>query len=312
MSFRRLSNRAQCRLLGALVALAGLALPAAVQAETLVVDGVPRTYEIFIPASAVQPAPAVVLLHGGGGSADQLRDHLDFDDLAASAGVVAVYPDAVDKLWNDGRFSPALADQQAAAGDDVGFIVSLVDMLAANGVIDPRRVAVAGISNGGMMTQRLACEAPDRFAAFTVVVANMATGIECPGGAAVPMLFMHGTEDPLIPYAGGDIAPQFGGSRGTAYSVPDTMALWAARNGCSGRTTQAVLNSRPLDGTSAAIYAYTGCRAPLMHVLIDGMGHAWPGQRQGLIGLVTGRASREIDGNLAVLDFASAQFAAQR
>lgn len=291
---------------GLLTAL--LALAQTAQAETLIVDGVSRGYEIFIPESAVLPARAMVVLHGGGGTAGQVRGATDFDDLATEAGFVAIYPDSAFGLWNDGRDSPHLADQQASAGDDVGFIVSLVDMLADSGVIDARQVGVAGISNGGMMTLRLACEAPQWFAAFAVVAANVAQGIECPGGQPVPMMFIHGSADPLIFYGGGPIASQFGGSRGTALSVEDSLALWAQRNGCAGRVVHAVVDERRYDSTAATVFDYTGCRANLRHILIEGMGHAWPGVRQGLIGLITGRTSMEIDGNRAIWAFVTAQF----
>lgn len=279
------------------------------RAETFQFDGLTRSYELFVPSTARLPAPAMVLLHGGGGSAEQIRDHVDFDDLAAELGIVAVYPGAVDKLWNDGRASPALADQQARAGNDAGYVVALVDALAAQGIVDPARVGVGGISNGGFMTLRLACAAPQRFAAFAVVAANNAVGIECPGGPPVPMLFIHGTEDAWVPFGGGTIAPQVGESRGTAYSAADTLAAWAMRNGCAAPALAATWNERPLDGTSVAIYDYAGCRAALRHIVVEGGGHTWPGARAGLLGLVVGRSSREIDANQAIWAFVSAQFA---
>ncbi|MEZ5670569.1 MAG: PHB depolymerase family esterase [Alphaproteobacteria bacterium] len=284
---------------GATVSKAGLA-------DSLIVNGVEREYLITIPPAASLPAPAVVLLHGGGGSARQLHDHIGFDALAAAQGVVAIYPDAASLQWADGRISANANDQRAAQADDVGFLLALVDMLTKSGVIDPTRVGVAGISNGGMMTLRLACEAPRRFAVYAVVAANVPRGLECPGGVPVPILFIHGTQDPLIPYAGGDIAPQLGGSHGTALPVPDTMAIWAARNGCAaGPTTLAVIDRLPNDGTAAQFSEYTGCRAALGHILIEGMGHSWPGTRDGFLG---GPTSYEIDGNRAIWDFMAAQF----
>jgi len=292
----------------AAAALAALAAAAPAAAETFPFDGVARDYELFVPASARLPAPAMVILHGGGGNPGQIRDHVDFDDLAAELGIVAVYPGAVDKLWNDGRVSPSLADQQAQAGDDAGYIEALLDSLIAKGIVDPARVGVGGISNGGFMTLRLACAAPHRFAAFAVVAANNAVGIECPGGAPVPMLFIHGTEDEWVPYRGGTIAPQVGESRGTAYSAADTTAAWAMRNGCGAPALVASWNERPLDGTSVAIYDYAGCRAALRHIIVEGGGHTWPGARAGLLGLVVGRSSREIDANQAIWAFVSAQF----
>lgn len=301
-----------CGRLLRLVALAiGLApaQPASAGADTFVHNGQVRHYELAVPAGLGLPAPALVLLHGGGGSAAQLRDHIDFDDFAAEAGIVGVFPDSVDGLWNDGRTSAALAVRQAQAGDDTGFILALVDALAAKGVIDPGRIGVAGISNGGLMTLRLACAAPERFAGFAVVAANLALGLECPGGRSAPMLFVHGREDPIILYEGGPIVVLGSQSRGTALPVPATLAAWASRNGCGGQPAlSARIDDRPLDGTAVAVFDYRGCRAALRHILVDGGGHAWPGARQGLLGLVTGRSSREIDGTAAIWDFVRAQF----
>jgi polyhydroxybutyrate depolymerase len=278
------------------------------RAEELDVDGAERTYEVHVPDGIALPAPAMVLLHGGGGSGAQIRRHTDFNDLADEAEIVVVYPDGVDNHWNDGRDDPWLREQEAARENDVGFILALIDRLAADGLIDPARVGVAGISNGGMMTLRLACEAPDRFAAFAVVAANVAVGIECPEGVPVPMLFIHGTEDPLIPYAGGKIGFASGKTRGTAWSVEATLDAWARRNECSGQELSAHLDERPWDGTEVEIVHYTGCAQPLRHILVTGGGHAWPGTGTRLINLLTGRSSREIDGNEAILEFVAAQF----
>lgn len=277
-------------------------------ADSIDFGGIERSYDIYVPDGLAAPAPAMVLLHGGGGSADQLRRHTDFNDLADDAGIVVIYPDGVDGHWNDGRDDPWLGEQQAARHDDTGFIVAVIDRLADQGVVDPERVGVAGISNGGMMTLRLACEAPEHFAGFAVVAANIAVGQECSAGAPVPMLFLHGTDDRLIPYDGGNIGLPGRKARGTAWSVPATMEAWATRNRCAGRALTAHLDERPLDSTSVDIFDYAGCAAPLRHILIDGGGHAWPGTGARLINLITGRASREIDGNAAIWDFVTAQF----
>ena len=276
-------------------------------ADSIVFGGAERSYEVYVPDDVAGPAPAMVLLHGGGGSGSQLRRHTDFNDLADDAGVVVIYPDAVDNHWNDGRDDPWMAEQEAARHDDVGFIVTLIDKLASEGLVNPTRVGVAGISNGGMMTLRLACEAPHRFAGFGVVAANIAVGIECPDGQPVPMLFVHGTEDNLIRYEGGKIGFANGRARGTAWSVEATLDAWAARNRCADRVLSAHLNDRPLDGTAVDITDYTGCVAALRHILIDGGGHAWPGTGARLINLITGRSSREIDGNEVIWEFVAAQ-----
>jgi len=303
------SNRVGTRSsVAVMIAALTMALAANVSANDMAFDGTMRTYNVHVPDGLAIPAPAIVLLHGGGGSGSQLRRHTDFNDLADEVGVVVIYPDGIDKHWNDGRDDPWLDAQPAARQDDTGFILALIDRLAANGLIDPSRVAVAGISNGGMMTLRLACQAPERFAGFAVVAANIAVGIECPAGPAVPMLFIHGTDDPLIPYDGGKIGFDSGKARGTAWSVPATLDAWAVRNRCTGHVVSAHIDERPWDGTEVDIVDYTGCMAPLRHILITGGGHAWPGTGTRLLNLITGRASREIDGNEVILDFVDERF----
>ena len=296
-----------CLLFVTVLVAAGLATGLA-SADGMTFDGVERSFDVHVPDGVQAPAPAMVLLHGGGGSASQLRRHTDFNDWADRVGIVVVYPGGIDRHWNDGRDDPWLAEQEAAHHDDVGFILALIDRLVANGVIDPARIGVAGISNGGMMTLRLACEAPYRFAGFAVVAANIAVGIECPEGAPVPMLFIHGSEDPLIRYEGGKIGFANGEARGTAWSVEATLGAWAVRNRCAGQVQSAHIDDRPLDSTKVDIFDYTGCVASLRHILIDGGGHAWPGTGTRLLNLFTGRSSREIDGNEAIWAFVDAQF----
>jgi len=305
----RSNNRRGVRHPWALVVLACAALSVAQsRADELSVADATRTYQIHIPDGIALPAPAMVLLHGGGGSGAQFRRYTDFNDLADDVGIIAIYPDGIDHHWNDGRANSGIDNPAVLESDDVGFILALIDHLAEDGVIDPARVGVAGISNGGMMTLRLACAAPERFAAFAVIAANIAVGIECPDGAPAAMLFVHGTDDPLIPYDGGKIGFRSGKSLGMAWSVEATLDAWALRNRCTGKTLARHIDERPWDGTEVDITDYTGCAAPLRHVLIDGGGHTWPGTGAQLLNLVTGRSSREIDGNEAVWDFVAAQF----
>ena len=84
--------------------------------------------------------------------------------------------------------------------------------------------------------------------------------------------------------------------------------MWSLRNGCSGLALNGTLNERPWDGTAVAVYDYTGCRARLRHVIVEGGGHTWPGARAGLLGLFVGRSSREFDANQVIWDFVASQF----
>ena len=119
-------------------------------AVTTPVAETPRHYDAFAPAHLPPNRPLVIVLHGNGGTGHQIRKFTHFDDLATKNGFVVAYPDAIDHHWNDGR--PEVAN----GSDDVGFIAKLIAELSARYSIDPARVYVTGISNGGIMAYRLA------------------------------------------------------------------------------------------------------------------------------------------------------------
>ena len=228
-------RHALCRVL----ALAAFVLPAAVAvgadlagaagdfSKTVVVRGVTRSWLLHVPASyaGTLPMPVVLLLHGGGGRAAGIeRSTGGFSALADRHGFIAVYPESRRGHWDDGR--ETVTDHT----DDVAYIGALLDALAAEYKVDARRIYAAGISNGGMMSMRLACELPGRFAAIATVGANMpaALAASCGSARAVPVVMFSGTTDPLMPYGGGRV---FGPVGGQVLSAPDTAAFWARRNG---------------------------------------------------------------------------------
>ena len=170
-------------------------------AHTLVYQGLTRQYFLYVPDRVPLPAPLVFVLHGGGGTAAQLREHAGFDALADAHGFIVVYPDGMDHAWNDG------APFRESDVDDVGFIAALIDAVSAEQPIDPARVYASGISNGGFMSLHLACVLPERFAAVAAVTAGLRPfdEVPCPTTLPVGVLVMNGTADPLVPYDGGTV-----------------------------------------------------------------------------------------------------------
>src|SRR5262249_59086476 len=116
--------------------------------------------------------------------------------------------------------------------DDVGFLRALVASISTEANIDGRRVYATGLSNGGAMTQRLACDAADVFAAavpmsFPLPFRPLSA---CQPVRAMPVLTMMGLTDVVVPYNGG----LFG-------SAPSTFAYWRDIDGCgSGAPDQVV------------------------------------------------------------------------
>jgi polyhydroxybutyrate depolymerase len=214
-----------------------------------------------------------VLLHPGGSSAAQFRRQIDLDAEASAAGALVVYPEGVRGHWNDGRTRED--GSLVNAGDDVGFVLALIDRLVADGLVDPASVHVAGHSNGGMLALRLACEQPARVRSVAAVAASLPARFPCAAdGPPVATLLVHGTADPLLPFAGGPFAqPERG--LGRVVSAEETAAAFATRNRCGAA------EQRTQDGAGSTVAVYAGCRAPLVHVVAAGSGHGWPGSYYG-------------------------------
>src|SRR5687767_8413373 len=107
-----------------------LALLSFAATDTIDVGGVAREYEIYVPPNAKPNAPLLVILHGRGGRAEQIRRHSGFDDEANRLGFVAVYPQGVDRKWSDLRQLTLDETQRTHGANDIGFLLALVDELA--------------------------------------------------------------------------------------------------------------------------------------------------------------------------------------
>lgn len=272
-------------------------------------DGAQRRYDLWVPDSldSTRPAPLVLVLHGGGGNPEQVcRMRGGIPALADAEGFIVACPAGVDGHWNDGRAIETYRAQRENV-DDVGFLKAVVDDVAAAAPVDRKRVYVTGLSNGGMMTLRLACEAGDTFAAFGAVIANLPSGLDCHPAQPVPVLLMNGTDDPLMPWNGGQVH-FLRRQLGPVLSAEATFALFAAADGCEGDPhTIAEPDSDPSDGTTVEQHVATGCvdGAAVELIAVQGGGHTLPGGDQYAPAFLVGRVSRDLDGAGAIWDFLS-------
>lgn len=255
-----------------------LYLPAGERSLSFYQQGAERTFLVYIPTQldASKAHPVVMLLHGGGGNAQGMQSITQISNLAERDKFIAVFPEAANPEWNDGR------QTTSDPIDDVAYINSLINILENDWTADENKIFVAGLSSGGMMTQRLACELTSSFAGFGVVAANMPSDLasRCNPSDSTPIVFFNGTDDSLMPYDGGDIAsiPALRmGAGGEMISVEDTLALWSDKNRCSGSDTEA-LPDTAVDDTTVEKITYSGCtRGALEAFKVIGGGHYWPG-----------------------------------
>jgi polyhydroxybutyrate depolymerase len=238
--------------------------------------GLTRTYVIHVPPSynMASPAPLVVLLHGGVGDADLAGDEPAYGIKAKSdsEGFIAVFPNGSGKpaTWNAGDCCGVARAQKV---DDVGFIRQVVGNVFRQMSIDRGRIFIAGISDGGMMAYRMACEVPALWKAVAVVAATDRTG-DCSPATPVSVLHIHAKDDAQVPFAGAarpDAADKPSAPR--AMSVTDTASKWAQLDGCAAQPRH-ILDK---DGAYCEAYGYCRAQAEVQLCVTATGGHSWPG-----------------------------------
>jgi len=316
MPHARAASLAQLGLILLTIGLGGCCRPserARVTTWKLAYGGRPRQVHVFIPRGHCPTAavPLVVALHGGGGSGDRLDRATGgtITRAAAARGWVVAFPSGVEARWNDGRSSSTAQRWARADVDDVGFLQAVMDRAHEKLGIDLKQVYLTGISNGGFMALRMAVEVPDRVAAVAAVTATVSAPLgQRHPSAPVPVLFMNGTEDPIVPYDGGAVRV-LGQERGRIWSTKDSAQWWRKINGCTRPATHETLPDRvPEDGTRTYIERSTGCAsgAPVVVYRIDGGGHTWPGGLQYAPRSAIGQVARDFDGGHAIFEFFAA------
>ncbi|MGD9074248.1 MAG: PHB depolymerase family esterase [Desulfobacteraceae bacterium] len=283
--------------------------------RSMTYDGRTRTYQVHIPPlhATRMHLPLVIVLHGGGGTGRKMKHYLTrggFNALADEEGFAVVYPDGVERHWNDGRELDRYRAHREDV-DDVGFISQLIDHHVATLRIDPRRIYVTGISNGGLMSYRLACQLTQKITAIAAVTASLSEKLRatCKPSANISVLIMNGTEDPLVPWDGGDIHIWWR-TFGRVLSTRDTLRFWVERNRCSPSTALVeAWDENEEDGTRVRREVYGECKDDVEVVLytIEGGGHTWPGGYQYLPEWIIGKTSLELNANETIWRFFKAK-----
>ena len=181
------------------------------QKMSIVHDSLERSFYLHLPKgySENNTYPMVLALHGGGGTAKQFNrgTRSRFNRLANEEGFILVYPQGIGKSWNDHPDREKRGEARKRNIDDVGFISAVIDHLSERFAVDTTKVFSCGISNGGLMSQTLAAELPNKIKAIGLVSANFSEikAEEMRGGTPFSAIIIHGTEDPIFPYDEGTI-----------------------------------------------------------------------------------------------------------
>ncbi len=244
------------------------AIQAGTTDQTLQSGGLTRRYALHIPPGydGKTPLPLVVSLHGFIGSSVDQQLWTGWNAIADRENFIVVYPNGTGfpQRWNAGE-SPYITDG-APVVDDIVFFRDLFDTLDKTLCVDDARIFVNGLSNGGGMSNRLACEMADRIAAIGTVAGAYSP---IPGGCnptrPIPVIAFHGDADPLVNY-NGDPVQHFP-------PIQQWAADWAKRNGC-----QKGPDALPDQGEVGGV-AYSNCalNADVILYTIHGGGHTWPG-----------------------------------
>ncbi len=262
------------------MALFAQSAPAEVFEGSMDSGGRERRFQVILPDGMKpgQRLPTVIALHGALMSGKSMSRIFGMDELARGSRVAVVYPDGLRRRWNDGRTG------SADGPNDVRFIRQLADRLVQDGVADPKRLYLVGVSNGGMLAFRIACEAPGIFAAYAAVIATMPSDVAetCPRAGSAPFLIINSTEDRVVPWEGGEIGPL--ARRGSVLSTPETVEFWRRHNRCKSQAEVKPLPDKDqADGSTVMAKQFAECESgsPVVLLTVEGGGHLPPGAQIG-------------------------------
>lgn len=237
-----------------------------------------RTFKVYLPAiyDGQTPRPLVFQFHGVSSAAWQFEIYTKFKSVADTANFILITPNGTVGTLLPSSYGQTWNNIDFDSVDDVLFVSNLIDTLMGSYNIDTTRIYSAGFSNGGFMGYDLACRLDQRIAAIASVGGSVGTRrlTACSPGRAVPVLEIHGTSDPVIPYGGGSFAGI------SFFPVETVIFFWRDNNQCD---ISPIISNLPdintSDGSTVVKYEYPNCadgsEVELLKILNGG--HTWPG-----------------------------------
>ncbi len=231
-----------------------------------------RTYYLYTPKSyhPNRPLPLVLVFHGHGGSGRSIANTSRFNELAEQLGFIVVYPNGIDHEWSFRSYSQTRVN-------DVSFVAALINHLQQITNIDSGRVYATGFSKGGILSQVLACELPNKIAAFASVAGALPVRLKpiCQPRTPISMLMINGTNDLSVHYNGDDDSQP-----GALISIPETVTFWRSHDKCPSKAQVRQLpHPNASDRFKVKISRYSNCSggSEVLLATVVGGGHLWPG-----------------------------------
>jgi polyhydroxybutyrate depolymerase len=285
--------------------------------HTITVGDRERDYLFYVPAglaNGAEPRPLVMVFHGGGGKSTQIAREVGptLQPIADREGFFIVYPNAVDKMWDFG--AGKVSEELKERVDDRGYFGALLRELTSTYPIDEDRIFATGISRGGQASYFVACAFPGQIRAIAPVAMPMPVFMRtlCKDAKSTGVAIFNGTDDPLVPYGGGEIKVGRK-TRGEVMSTDATVDFWRTVNGCSPDPTATATIDNKDDGMRVVKTSYERCKGdPVLLYRIEGGGHTWPNGSQYLPRFLVGDVDRDIDGATEVWKFFSTFKSADR
>ncbi len=217
--------------------------------KTMLFEGQLREYKEYVPAiyNANTPVPVVFCLHGLGDNMNNFYN-IGMNYIADTANFIVITPQAMNSMmgnaWNSGASYYGIVLNGNI--NDVGFIHAILDSLDQEYNIDLSRIYACGFSMGGFMSNRLACESTDKFAAIASVAGTIGNSLQCNPWGNIPVCHFHGTNDSTVKYINNDYG----------IDAEDLVNYWVTHNNCDTVAVHTALPDLVADGKTVEHYYY--------------------------------------------------------
>jgi polyhydroxybutyrate depolymerase len=243
-------------------------IPGGLVPGQLVSGGMTRSYLLYAPPGLEhdRPVPLVLVLSGGGDTDSDMVQITQFDPVAQSEKFLVAYPEGFEESWDAGFCCAGAFTHHV---DDVAFLQALISLIEASYPVSAAQVYLVGASNGAIMAYYFACHEAALVAGVGSVAGAMPID-SCHPSRPVPVLEIHGTADPSLPYLGGKVEPPGADATRAAPATMAVMRRWATLDGCD--PLPKVRHAPPV-----TTYTWSPCRQGTLVqlVAVSGASHVW-------------------------------------